>query len=76
MVLGILLITLGTPLVRLNRITEGAGATVGRCAQLREEIVAYIEAYAASFRPPLREGVAVRSVRKGETAAPRDVVAV
>jgi putative flavoprotein involved in K+ transport len=34
----------------------------------REEIVAYLEAYAASFRPPVREGVAVISLRRGSAS--------
>ena len=33
---------------------------------VRDEIVAYIEAYAASFDPPVHEGVAVTSVTKPE----------
>ncbi|TAK78949.1 MAG: MSMEG_0569 family flavin-dependent oxidoreductase [Aquabacterium sp.] len=41
------------------------GGTDPHGFMVREEIVAYIEAYAASFQPPLREGVAVRSVRRG-----------
>ena len=32
---------------------------------LRDEIIAYIEAYVASFNPPLREGVSVRGLRAG-----------
>jgi len=32
----------------------------------RDEIVQYIEAYAASFDPPLKEGVAVSKVRRNE----------
>lgn len=40
------------------------GGTDPHGFMVREEIVAYIEAYAASFQPPLREGVAVRSVRR------------
>lgn len=31
----------------------------------RDEIVAYLQGFAASFSPPLREGVAVRDVRPG-----------
>ena len=30
----------------------------------KDEIVAYLEAYAASFDPPLREGVSVSGVRR------------
>jgi putative flavoprotein involved in K+ transport len=33
---------------------------------LRDEIVAYLEAFAASFEPPVREGVAVRHLRSDD----------
>lgn len=39
----------------------------------KEEIVQYIENYAAQFNPPLKEGVTVEKLRKSETANTFDV---